>query len=71
MPFSDYFSSQQRSKSPPPESTNQEAGYLKALAETKKSVFIKLVDGEVVTGWILRPEYAAADARGLAESVYL
>lgn len=52
MPFSDSFSSQQKSKSPPPESTNQEAGYLKALAETKKPVFIKLVNGEVVTGWI-------------------
>jgi host factor-I protein len=52
MPFSDSGSFQQRAKSPPPESTNQEAAYLKSLVETKRPVFVKLVDGDVVTGWI-------------------
>jgi host factor-I protein len=50
MPFSD--ASSQKSKSPPPETTNQEASHLKSLVETKKPVSIKLVDGEVVSGWI-------------------
>jgi host factor-I protein len=52
MPFSDPSSAQQKSKSPPPETTNQEASHLKTLVETKKAVSIKLVDGEVVNGWI-------------------
>ncbi len=50
MPFSD--SSSHKPKLPPPESTNQEATYLKALVEKKKPVSIKLLDGEVVSGWI-------------------
>ena len=52
MPFSDAFSSSQKSKSPPPETTNQEAAHLKSLVEKKTPVSIKLVDGEVVNGWI-------------------
>src|SRR6202035_1955643 len=52
MAFSDSFSSQQKSKSPPPETTNEEAAHLKLLVEKKKPVSIKLVDGEVVSGWI-------------------
>src|SRR3954470_22265054 len=51
MPFSD-FSSPQKSKSPPPETTNEEAAHLKSLVEKKKPVSIKLIDGEVVNGWI-------------------
>lgn len=51
MPFPD-APSQQKSKSPPPESTNEEAAHLKSLVEKKKPVSIKLVDGEVVSGWI-------------------
>lgn len=39
-------------KSPPPESTNQEAAHLKTLVDDKRAVSIKLVDGEVVRGWI-------------------
>ncbi len=39
-------------KTPPPEDTRQEAAYLKALGETKAPVSIKLMDGEVVRGWI-------------------
>ena len=49
VPFSD---SSQKSKSPPPETTNQEVSHLKLLVDTKKAVSIKLVDGEVVSGWI-------------------
>jgi host factor-I protein len=37
---------------PPPEETFEEAGYLKALGEKQKPVSIKLLDGEVVHGWI-------------------
>lgn len=44
--------SAQKSKSPPPETTNEEAAHLKALVEKKTPVSIKLVDGEVVSGWI-------------------
>ena len=50
MPFSD--SRPHASKSPPQESTNEEAAHLKSLVEKKKPVTIKLLDGEVVSGWI-------------------
>ena len=36
----------------PPEDTHQEAAYLKSLGEKQKPVRIKLLDGEVVRGWI-------------------
>ncbi len=39
-------------KTPPPDDTLQEAAYLKALGEKQKPVSIKLVDGEIVQGWI-------------------
>jgi|SRR5664279_45248 host factor-I protein len=39
-------------KIPPPDDTHQEAGYLKALGENQAPVSIKLMDGEVVHGWI-------------------
>ena len=39
-------------KTPPPEDTFEEATYLKALGEKQKAVSIKLVDGEIVRGWI-------------------
>ena len=39
-------------KTPPPDDTLEEAAYLKALGEKQKSVSIKLVDGEIVQGWI-------------------
>ena len=51
MSISDAFPPQ-KSKSPPPESTNEEAAHLKSLVEKKTPVSIKLVDGEVVSGWI-------------------
>ncbi len=50
MPFSD--PSPHKPKSPPPDSTNQEATYLKSLCEKQRPVAIKLVDGETVSGWI-------------------
>jgi len=39
-------------KTPPPEETFEEAAYLKNLGEKQKPVSIKLMDGEVVHGWI-------------------
>jgi len=39
-------------KAPPPDDTCEEAAYLKSLGEKQKNVSIKLVDGEVVQGWI-------------------
>ena len=51
MPFSD-SSSQHKPKAPPPDSTHEEAAYLKSLAEKQQPVAIKLVDGEIVSGWI-------------------
>jgi len=37
---------------PPPEDTFEEAKYLKSIGEQQKTVTLKLVDGEVVQGWI-------------------
>ena len=39
-------------KAPPPEETFEEAAYLKALGEKQRPVTIKLMDGEIVRGWI-------------------
>jgi host factor-I protein len=39
-------------KTPPPDDTLEEAAYLKDLGEKQKPVRIKLVDGEIVQGWI-------------------
>ncbi len=39
-------------KTPPPEETFEEPGYLKSLGEKQRAVSIKLMDGEVVRGWI-------------------
>jgi host factor-I protein len=41
-----------KGKTPPPDDTHQEATYLKALGEGQTPVSIKLMDGEVVRGWI-------------------
>lgn len=43
---------QKKGKTPPPEETHEEAAYLKMLGEKQKPVRIKLVDGEIVKGWI-------------------
>ena len=50
MPFSDHGS--RKPKNMPPESTNEEAAYLKQLVEKQRAVLIKLVNGETVRGWI-------------------
>ena len=55
MPFHDRGSSGPPRKgkpTPPPAETSEEATYLKALGEKQKHVRLKLVDGEVVEGWI-------------------
>ncbi len=41
-----------KGKTPPPDETFEEAAYLKALGEKQKPVSIKLVDGEIVRGWV-------------------
>jgi host factor-I protein len=41
-----------KGKTPPPEETYEEAGYLKALGEKQKPVSVKLKDGEIVRGWV-------------------
>src|SRR5664279_602102 len=41
-----------KGKTPPPDDTHQEAAYLKTLGENQTPVSIKLMDGEVVRGWI-------------------
>lgn len=46
------FPDAKHAKAPPPETTHQEAAYLKNLVEKQKRVTIKLVDGESVRGWI-------------------
>src|ERR1039457_1700899 len=45
-------SSARAGKTPPPDDTRQEAAYLKTLGENQTPVSIKLMDGEVVRGWI-------------------
>jgi host factor-I protein len=52
MPFSNTASGSHKPKSVPPDATNEEAAYLKYLAEKQRPVSVKLVDGEVVRGWI-------------------
>jgi len=39
-------------KAPPRDDTLEEAAYLKSLGEKQKPVSIKLLDGEIVQGWI-------------------
>jgi host factor-I protein len=41
-----------RGRTPPPEDTFEEANFLKALGEKQKPVSVKLMDGQIVTGWI-------------------
>jgi host factor-I protein len=48
MPFSDPA----KKKAPPPESTNEEAAYLKQLTEKQSQIALKLITGETLRGWI-------------------
>ena len=41
-----------RGRTPPPEETFEEASFLKALGEKQKPVQVKLMDGQIVQGWI-------------------
>src|SRR5215472_17477452 len=41
-----------RGRTPPPEETYEEASFLRALGEKQKPVSVKLMDGQVVQGWI-------------------
>jgi host factor-I protein len=41
-----------RGRTPPPEDTQEEASFLKALGERQRPVRVKLMDGQIVTGWI-------------------
>jgi host factor-I protein len=41
-----------RGRTPPPEETFEEAGFLKGLGEKQKAVSLKLMDGQTVSGWI-------------------
>jgi host factor-I protein len=55
MPFhgtSNGASNFRKAKSPPPDETQQEAAYLKALGEKQTPVTVKLLDGECVRGWV-------------------
>ena len=52
MPFGASGNPSLRKGTYPAEDTHQEAAYLKALAEKQRPVRIKLLDGEVLRGWI-------------------
>jgi len=41
-----------RGRTPPPEDTFEEAAFLKSLGDQQRLVLIKLMDGQVVRGWI-------------------
>jgi host factor-I protein len=41
-----------RGRTPPPEETFEEAAFLKSLGEKQRPVSIKLMDGQIVRGWI-------------------
>jgi host factor-I protein len=41
-----------RGRTPPPEETFEEAAFLKFLGEKQRPVTLKLMDGQVVRGWI-------------------
>jgi host factor-I protein len=41
-----------RGRTPPPEDTYEEASFLKTLGEKQKPVSVKLMDGQIVQGWI-------------------
>ena len=41
-----------KGRTPPPDDTHQESAYLKMLGEKQRPVRIKLMDGEVLRGWI-------------------
>lgn len=52
MSFRQQPPANKKGRTPPPEETFEEASYLKSLGEKQKLVSIKLLGGEIVTGWI-------------------
>ena len=46
------FTARKSNRTPPPDDTHQEAGYLRMLGEKQRPVRVKLMDGEVIRGWI-------------------
>ncbi len=44
--------SAKRGRTPPPEDTFEETSFLKMLGEKQKMVSLKLMDGQIVRGWI-------------------
>jgi len=44
--------SHKKPRNPPPDETFQEAAYLRALSDKQTAVSVKLLDGEIVKGWI-------------------
>jgi len=52
MPFHSQPAPARRGKTPPPEDTHEELGYLKTLSENQTPVAVKLRDGETVYGWV-------------------
>ena len=54
MPYRSHGTSNaaKRGRTPPPEETFEEAGFLKTLGEKQKLVTVKLMDGQRVSGWI-------------------
>jgi host factor-I protein len=41
-----------RGRTPPPEETYEEAAFLKSLGEKQKPVVVKLMDGQILRGWV-------------------
>jgi len=52
MPFRAKGKPNKQGRTPPPEETFEEADFLKSLGEKQTPVSIKLMDGQIVRGWI-------------------
>jgi host factor-I protein len=52
MSFRSFSFIPRKGKTPPPDETFKESEYLKALGEKQKIVAVKLLDGQVLRGWI-------------------
>lgn len=44
--------SNKHGRTPPPEETFEEAAFLKSLGDRQRPVSLKLMDGQIVRGWI-------------------
>ena len=52
MSFRSFSFPRRAQKNPPPDETFKEAEYLRELGERQKNIAVKLLDGQVVRGWI-------------------